>query len=265
MLANTRFCFLLTLLLALPFAVEVPSAAQVMGVPPSVTSLGFGGLNNPTPGVRASVTSLGPNGYTGMPLVGNFGNCCANFFFPYGHPTFGTPPLASGRHHHRHHDGDQGLGPIVEPVYVPYAVPYAADQDEDDAADYQDSADREPVSSRPVGRQLAAKGSAGSKSSHDFDPGPENDSGRDSGPVAESPAYPVAVQPTTVLIFKDGHRSDVVNYAIVGDTLFDFAGGRAHKILLADIDLDATRKANDDQGIEFKVPHSSGKGSGASH
>src|SRR5271157_2002708 len=105
MLAISRFCFLLTLILA--YAAEVmPSAAQVQGVPPSVTSFGFGGKNNPTPGVRASVTSLGPNGYGGYPLVGNFGNCCANFFLPPGFSAFTPyPPLARERHHRRHHDG----------------------------------------------------------------------------------------------------------------------------------------------------------------
>jgi hypothetical protein len=46
----------------------------------------------------------------------------------------------------------------------------------------------------------------------------------------------------------------VLNYAIVGDTLFDFAAGRTHKILLADLDLKATRKANDDRGVDFQVP-----------
>lgn len=264
MLAHTRSCFVLTLLPVFAFVMVLASAAQVHGVPPSVTSLGFGGSNNPAPGIPASVTSLGPNGYGNFPFLGNFGNCCANFFFPFGTRTFGTPPLAPGRHHHRHHDGDQNLGPIVEPVYVPYAVPYAADPDEDDAADYSDVAGREPAGSMPGRRQLAAKGPVESKPSRDVDPDADNYPGRDSTPAAETPVQPVAAQPTTVIVFKDGHRSDVVNYAIVGDTLFDFAGGRAHKILLADIDLDATRKANDDQGIEFKVPPSSKKGSGVS-
>lgn len=262
MLAHTRSCFVLTLLLVFAFATVLPSLGQVQGVPPSVTSLGFGGSNNPAPGVRASVTSLGPNGYGGFPLIGNFGNCCANFFLPYGTPTFGPPPLAPGRHHH-HHNGDQGLGPIVEPVYVPYAVLYAAEPGEDDAADYQDAADRESAGSRTARRQLAPKDAVGSKSSHDADDDPDYDARRDSPPAAETPVDPVAVQPTTVLVFKDGHRSDVVNYAIFGDTLLDFAGGRTHKILLSVLDLDATRKANDDQGIEFKVPGASGKGSGA--
>jgi hypothetical protein len=57
-----------------------------------------------------------------------------------------------------------------------------------------------------------------------------------------------------VLVFKDGHRSEVLNYAIVGDTLFDFGDGRTRKILLADLDLSATRKANDNRGVDFQVP-----------
>jgi hypothetical protein len=64
----------------------------------------------------------------------------------------------------------------------------------------------------------------------------------------------VSAQPYTVLVFKDGHQSDVLNYAIVGDTLFDFAEGRTRKILLADLDLKATQKANDDRGVDFQIP-----------
>ena len=48
----------------------------------------------------------------------------------------------------------------------------------------------------------------------------------------------------------------VVNYAIVGDTLFDFGDGRTRKILLADLDLPATHKVNDDRGVDFQVPAS---------
>jgi len=66
----------------------------------------------------------------------------------------------------------------------------------------------------------------------------------------------VTPQPSTVLVFKDGHHSDVLNYAIVGDTLFDFDAGRTRKILLADLDLAATRKANDERGVDFQIPES---------
>ena len=74
--------------------------------------------------------------------------------------------------------------------------------------------------------------------------------------LPREPEEPVAAQPSTVLVFKDGHQSDVLNYAIVGDTLFDFGAGRTHKILLADLDLPATRKANDERGVDFQIPAS---------
>jgi hypothetical protein len=78
---------------------------------------------------------------------------------------------------------------------------------------------------------------------------------RDSA-MSEDPVIP---QPSTVLVFRDGHQSDVLNYAIVGDTLFDFADGRTKKILLADLDLPATRKANYDKGVDFQIPVSSAR------
>lgn len=63
-------------------------------------------------------------------------------------------------------------------------------------------------------------------------------------------------EPRTLLIFKDGCQMEVSNYAIMGSTLYLFAGDH-RKISLADLDLDATRKANDDRGIEFRVPNAS--------
>jgi hypothetical protein len=59
----------------------------------------------------------------------------------------------------------------------------------------------------------------------------------------------------TVLVFHDGHKQEVTNYAIMGDTLYAFDKGR-QKIALADLDMTATVKANDAQGLEFRVPAS---------
>lgn len=48
---------------------------------------------------------------------------------------------------------------------------------------------------------------------------------------------------------------EIGNYVIVGNTLFNLSGEyRQYKIALADIDLDATVKANEDRGIEFHLP-----------
>ena len=69
-----------------------------------------------------------------------------------------------------------------------------------------------------------------------------------------TPSEPVVSQPSTLLVFRDGHQIELQNYAIVGGTLFDLADNRSHKIQLADLDLAATRKANDSRGVDFQVP-----------
>jgi hypothetical protein len=61
----------------------------------------------------------------------------------------------------------------------------------------------------------------------------------------------------TVLIFHDQRKIEIRNYAIVGQTLWNFAPQRTEKIPLSDLDLAATVKANEDRGLTFRVPTSS--------
>jgi hypothetical protein len=68
----------------------------------------------------------------------------------------------------------------------------------------------------------------------------------------------VASQPNTILVFKDGHKQEICNYAIVGANLFDLTPGHRLKIALADLDVAATQKANEDQGVDFTLPASLG-------
>jgi hypothetical protein len=72
-------------------------------------------------------------------------------------------------------------------------------------------------------------------------------------PPAVDPAPPL---PPTVLIFKDGHTVEVGNYAIQGATLFDLTPGHRRKIAIADLDLEATRRQNDERGVTFQLPQS---------
>ena len=58
----------------------------------------------------------------------------------------------------------------------------------------------------------------------------------------------------TVLVFRDQHKQEVENYAIVGQTLWAFAPQHTQKIALAELDIPATIKANDDRGITFRIP-----------
>ena len=249
MLARVRSCFLLSFLLVFSLTACLAVHAQVNGVSPSATSIGSGASNNLTRGVRPSVTPPGPTSYSNNWPV--FGNCCANFFLP----ARPKPPLRSERHHREDHAAF--LVGVIEPVYIPYAVPYAPE-----AADDSPDADSPDIDSSDVDGVQAPD-----PPTQDTATKPAED--RQSASKADASAKPtpdetedsVAAQPSTVLVFKDGHRSEVLNYAIVGNTLFDFdlAAGRTHKIVLADLDLPATRKANDERGVDFQIPASTAR------
>jgi hypothetical protein len=203
--------------------------AQINGSPASVTSQGFGGHSANAP--RASVTSLGPNGYA-----------------PNSRATFSsTGSLTSDHrrgsdHPHRHHYANgYAAYPYVVGVPVPYAVdPGSSDQslDAEDDADYQGGPtifDRHGSGADsyvpPVSDIVPAHGEQGGN--------------------ADPPEPP---QAPTLLVFTDGHKLEVGNYAIVGATLFDLTPGHPRKVALADLDLEATRKQNDDRGVIFQLP-----------
>jgi len=58
----------------------------------------------------------------------------------------------------------------------------------------------------------------------------------------------------TVLVFRDGHRIEIQNYAIVGQTLWVVDEKAANKISIADVDLDATQNENRGRGVRFPLP-----------
>lgn len=58
----------------------------------------------------------------------------------------------------------------------------------------------------------------------------------------------------TVLIFRDGHRIEIQNYAIVGSTIWVFDERTSTKISTLDLDLEATQKENRSRGIRFSLP-----------
>ena len=81
------------------------------------------------------------------------------------------------------------------------------------------------------------------------EPAPEK---RDAAAKTPEQSRP-AIEPKTVLVYRDGHKEEVTNYAIVGDQLFDFTSGR-RKIAIAALDVAATAKANDERGMDFQLP-----------
>jgi len=77
---------------------------------------------------------------------------------------------------------------------------------------------------------------------------------------AASPATP-AISPDvddrvtkTLLVFKDGHKVEATNYAIVGQSLWIYTEQDSKRVPLADLDVTATKNANSDRGVTFQVP-----------
>jgi hypothetical protein len=77
---------------------------------------------------------------------------------------------------------------------------------------------------------------------------------RDAQASSASQPRPKTELPATQLVFRDKRTEQVQNYAIVGKTFWVLDAQRAKKIPLAELDIPATKKANDDRGIEFQLP-----------
>jgi hypothetical protein len=226
--------------------------AKIRGIPASVTSTGPG--RSFSQGIPASVTSLGPHGFNGNPAG-----------VPNG-VRFSQVPT---RRFDFDRDRDRRFHrPIVAvPVYVypyGYSYPYGYDssiqtQQYDPAPTYVSGADND----RPAQYDAADNSRYGD---HYLD-SREGD-GRSSVRVLPGPKYvapeprraepePQEDVPATLLVFKDGHQVEVHNYAIIGSTLWDLSDHLTKKISLADLDLAATTKVNDERGTPFKLPKKS--------
>lgn len=221
------------------------SQAQVNGAPTSVTSPGFGG--RPVNGAPASVTSVGPQGY-------------APEFQPGRPGTFPSAqhPKDSQRGHNNRRDRNLA-GPVYYAVPVPYATdPGPAPGDEAYAGDDADHQGGPTVFDRRGAgeRSYIAPEREAAPAHEQRDEATSARSERsDAAPAPEPAPEPDPLDPT-VLVFKDGHKLEVENYAIVGSSIFDLSQGHRHKIALADLDIPATRKANDERGVVFELPPS---------
>jgi hypothetical protein len=55
----------------------------------------------------------------------------------------------------------------------------------------------------------------------------------------------------TVLVFRDGHREEAQSYAVMGQTLWVVDENGSRRVDLGDINLDQTRKENQQRGVRF--------------
>jgi hypothetical protein len=147
-------------------------------------------------------------------------------------------------HHHKHHH--DAYGPVWLAVPVPYPVePSVTNNDADDA-------DAEDDSNYQGGPTVFDRRGDGADSYvppvEDMTPAHRSNRGDD---TPDAPPQP------TLLVFKDGHKLEVGNYAIIGQTLFDMTPGHVRRVPLAEIDLEATQQQNEEHGVSFQLPMSS--------
>jgi hypothetical protein len=218
-------------------------------IPASLALLGMLLLASSSPAQNSSAASSGHAvSATPAPTAHVSANSGVTF-------STGTPPSTSSHNN----NGPQHTTSNPRPYYYyPFVyavpVPYAADvldngASEDNDPNYQggptvfDRRGAGPYSYIPPGYESPAESNAAQTQIEDTPPAGYN-------PNPEPPPDP------TVLVFKDGHQLEIGNYAIVNRTLYDLTPGHPRKIALADLDIPATQKQNDDHGVPFDVPSS---------
>jgi hypothetical protein len=244
----------LIFLMFLAFSFQGAQAqVQFHAVPASVTSPGPDGTPH---GVPASVTSPTPITPSGTTFVGG-----QRFRLRFGNP--------------RRHRRDFVPVPVFIPVYpypdyVSEADPPVADQ-RVESEQPDTNADAEALRdayNRGAHDALARQQADSRYGTHYMDsrekdqssaPVSEEKNSAKSSPKETAKQEPVEQEaadntPAAVFIFKDGHKLQTRNFAIQGQTLFDFTDKPLRKIKMTELDLDATRKANDDLGIDVRLP-----------
>lgn len=186
-----------------------------------------------------------------------------------------TPPFISGRRNRFTHRGRDFYNAGL--FYYPNV-----------ASDYYDTGEPEPPVVQPIVVQPIAQAQqpvakaieplvleehdgewtrvpVGSEVSVGGQSSPANPAGSRVPSVAfgsETGAPKIAAElPPAVLVFRDGHREQVRNYTIEGNSLYTNAdywstGSWTRKIALGDLNIPATLKVNSDRGAKFNLPQS---------
>jgi hypothetical protein len=151
-----------------------------------------------------------------------------------------NPSYAGSFYCRQFYSGRPSLG--VEPVY-PYWFP-SAGYEPDQAA---------PAAGEPEPDPLAAQvdNLAAEVEMMREDQALRDSRGAPSGePSLEAEEKP----PTTLFVYRDGHRVEVQDYAIQGKTLWVFSDQMTRRVPLADLDLAATERVNAERGVDFVAP-----------
>jgi hypothetical protein len=236
-----------------------PATAQIRAG--GAASAGMG-ISAGSPGMTSSVAGSG-----GIGLPGN------------GLPGLGRDFAGGSARFHRRHPGDGGAILLGYPDFY-------SDADFHDSGDVSQpqvivvqAAAPAPPPAAPAPREslliewqgdhfvrstASARTAEGSETAPDYAeksgvPGPAT--GR-SVPAQKNAAQPPRELPPAVLVFRDGRREEVSEYTIMSGTIYSKAdywttGSWTRKIQIADLDVPATLKLNQQRGLNFVLPSSS--------
>lgn len=229
-----------------PFTGSIMTSSRLAPASPSILTRGFGQVDR---GTRYSGYQRGSHG-SSWGYVPNRGNrdhdgyrhnrrYYGGYYYPYYYGYYGAPFYYESDNSDLPGAGtfNTGQGYVEEPppgyelrprsdyIYVPKAGNNSVRDKQDRYGEHYTDSREGAANTEPAHTTLSANGNENS-------------------------------DVTTVLIFKDGYQREVSNYAIMGQYIFVFSGDR-RKIPFSEIDVDATKKANENRGNEFNIPSSS--------
>ena len=221
---------------------SLPAYAQYGG--PRTTNTYNGHFLAPAP----SVTSVGGIGASQLPPPLPSVTSLPNYNFHYGYAPYFNQNYYQNRYTHYNGRGYYGGWSYAVPYYYPtdtsaYGYDYVGPGP--DLYSGPPLGPNDPVMHMIVEQPPVEAYSAPPESQGSYPP--------PAAPLAATPAPEPKPGEPVVLVFRNGKQQEVTNYAIMGDTLYVFDKGKT-KVALADLDIPATVKANDDRGLEFRMP-----------
>jgi hypothetical protein len=203
-----------------------------------------GGMRGPSGGMRSGGTHFSGGGRSGFHGPGAF------------HSPHHGPVFVPRHGFHGHGFGHRNFYPYYNwyPSYAYYGGPlwdgndssYDARFNNDDYARYQTAAEINRLSDEV--QRLREEREEREYNEVAAQPAPA---------PAPQPALKATAQPDlpVVVVFLDRHIQEVKNYAVANEMLVVLDGTRRTKYPLADIDLAATMKLNDERGVDFQIPN----------
>jgi len=221
------------LLLASFLLISISVSAQIHGVPAGATSFpaGFNGFHgNFPPGIPASATSLGPRGFTPVRPFNQLNR--------FDNRRFRTDRL--GRH----------IQPFFSPLgYSPFYYDLSTFPDYGSSSASYSPPTQAGNDSAPSKVEITVVDKRGDPARSET-----STAAPDSSASAPIPAPPLEEAEAKTLVMRDGSKREIRNYAILGKNIFDLSDGRSRRIPLDDVDVPATTKVNEENGVDFKLP-----------